>query len=141
MTMKTFSEIFPNDDENSWRETFSTDETKKSWILSRRKQYENVLLTFTDKESYLKWKETWKAELNKINEEIRLSRKNRKMYIWSGKPSRTEKKTIIGKNPSYDSYAQITRQNLREKARYLLIIRFLAKEKARKQWENLPKAA
>jgi len=125
MTKKTFTEIFGTD--------YNEENCRRSYYAK---------LTFTDKESYLKWVGEWKAELQELNEQIRLCKKNRKQFVWSSKPSRTEKRTIVGDNPTYDSSAAIKRQYLRGDATALYMLRFFSKEKAAAQREaNLNKAA
>jgi hypothetical protein len=121
--LKTFTQIFGT----AFNETYEREAARKA-------------LDFTNKDQYLAWLKAWKADLAEINQEIRACKGKRKKCLWEviktimGERAQTTKKNI-GINPDYDSWAAIERQNLRDRARNLMFLRFFAKEMAHEQRE------
>lgn len=96
---------------------------------------------FTDKESYLKWVDEWKAEYKKLSQAIHDMRKTRKMYL--GYELNEEGTKYVRKdNPLYDpNYSQWEEHCLSKRANEMMEQRMTAKWISRIMRQNTLKEA
>lgn len=86
-----------------------------------------------DKESYLKFRETWAKEYMILSAKIRTLKHNRKEYIWQYRKkgdNTSKRRTKIRANPNYDSMASYNAYILRIYANDMMCILENAKKRS-----------
>ena len=80
-------------------------------------------LTFKTREEYLEYRAEWKKAYKELSKEIRKAKSCRKEYQWKYREkgdTTSKRRTKIGSNPDYDSYAGGRAAYLKIKAKRML---------------------
>lgn len=91
---------------------------------------------FNTREEYFACRDEWKAEYKQLTADIREAKSQRKQYTWEYRPEGNDsakRRTKVGNNPKYDSYAGCRAAYLRVRARDMMAMLDAAKVTAREQ--------